>query len=219
MSTSLNNCQEKLKLTDIDLGLSNSYLSAMTLEFERERICCEDLRDQLENAVDRLAASEDIVEEMEATVKEWEEKFINAECTYREEREIQQMREKELREELEENISRGDNAENDLLKHKELISFINKLSAEGEAGRAKARRLSAAVIGNGKRTSEEGVGNGKIRDEGKNEEGGGEGEVGGGRKGGERKGGGVGDGIESDTAGDISISGERCRKVKRPSNK
>ena len=80
-------------------------------------------------------------------VNEWEEKFEDAECTYKENLEMQRGKERELRDELEENILRGDNAENDLQKHKELISFINKLSTEGEAGRAKARRLSAAAIG------------------------------------------------------------------------
>ena len=79
---------------------------------------------------------------------------------------------------MEENVLRGDNAENDLQKHKELISFINKLSTEGEAGRAKARRLSAAVVG-----------------------------------------GSEGEGIEIDNAVNTSVTGERNRKVRKPSNK
>ena len=82
----------------------------------------------------------------EEASKEWEEKCTALERTHMEHFLEQKEREESLLEQLEENIRRGDNAENDLSKHKELISFINKLSTEGgEAGRAKARRLSEAV--------------------------------------------------------------------------
>lgn len=109
----------------------------------------EDLRCQLEDTTNRLEDSEERTAAAESTCSEWEEKYETAERTYLQAEEEHRDREGSLLERLEENIKRGDDAESELQKHKELISFINKLSTEGEAGRAKARRLSEAVVGGG----------------------------------------------------------------------
>lgn len=109
----------------------------------------EDLRCQVEGVAGRLEAAEERAYAAESTCSEWEEKYNCAERTYLQAEEEHRDREVSLLERLEDNIKRGDEAESELRKHKELISFINKLSTEGEAGRAKARRLSEAAIGGG----------------------------------------------------------------------
>ena len=177
-SNSLIVCKKKLNLVENELQLSMSNSSAIKSKLEKEINSGEDLRIELKHSKNLLSVSQSQLEEANVLVNEWEEKFRDAECTYKENLEMQRGKERELRDELEENILRGDNAENDLQKHKELISFINKLSTEGEAGRAKARRLSAAAIG----------GNAE-------------------------------EGIEIDSAVNTSVTGERNRKVRKPSNK
>ena len=177
-SNSLIICKKKLKSVEKELELSMSSHSAVKLELEKENYSGQSLRSELKHSEELLSVSQSQLEEANALANVWEEKFNDAQCTYKEDLEIQRGRERELRDELEENVLRGDNAENDLQKHKELISFINKLSTEGEAGRAKARRLSAAVVG-----------------------------------------GSGGEGIEIDSAVNTSVTGERNRKVRKPSNK
>ena len=177
-SNSLIVCKKKLNLVENELQLSMSNSSTIKSKLEKEINSGEDLRIELKHSEDLLSVSQSQLEEANVLVNEWEEKFKDAECTYKENLEMQRGKERELRDELEENILRGDNAENDLQKHKELISFINKLSTEGEAGRAKARRLSAAAIG-----------------------------------------GSAGEGVEIDSAVNTSVTGERNRKVRKPSNK
>jgi hypothetical protein len=130
-----------------ELEQCKADLILMNEKKEREQAEIEDLRCQLENTACRLEASEERTAAAESTCAEWEEKCECAERTYLHAEEEHRDRESSLLERLEENVKRGDDAELELQKHKELISFINKLSTEGEAGRAKARRLSEAVIG------------------------------------------------------------------------
>ena len=133
----------------MDVEQCRADVLLMNEEKEIRRIEVEDLGCQLEDLGSRLEASEERTAAAESTCAEWVEKYECAERTYTAAVEEHRDREGSLLDRLEENIKRGDDAESELQKHKELISFINKLSTEGEAGRAKARRLSEAVIGGG----------------------------------------------------------------------
>lgn len=118
------------------------------LKFENKNLTVENgaIKDEIEESKYSVMKLEERAKEAEEASKEWKEKFTVLERTHAKHSLQQKEREESLLEQLEENRRRRDNAENDLLKHKELISFINKLSTEGgEAGRAKARRLSEAV--------------------------------------------------------------------------
>jgi hypothetical protein len=146
-----------------EMKISNERYERITRlekELKETKSNYSDLKIQNENLMERNGAMKEEIEESKYSIikleeraleseeasKEWEEKCTVLECTHAEHSLKQKEREESLLEQLEENIRRGDNAENDLTKHKELISFINKLSTEGgEAGRAKARRLSEAV--------------------------------------------------------------------------
>ena len=138
----------------------NERITRLGKELKEMKSNYSDLKIQNENLIEENGAIKEEIEESKYSVmkleeraleaeeasKEWEEKCTALERTHAEHSLKQKEREESLLEELKENIRRGDNAENDLLKHKELISFINKLSTEGgEAGRAKARRLSEAL--------------------------------------------------------------------------
>jgi chromosome segregation ATPase len=125
---------------------------------EQER--ASELERVLEDTRDKLTEEQEKARDLERTVEEWKDQFHkeeeNKEIALTKHNEMQaKLREDmeaaatandeiqtNLRAQLDENILRGDTAAGELLKHKELISMINKLSAEGEAGRVKARRIS-----------------------------------------------------------------------------
>ena len=144
MKISNENNQEIIKL-EIELKEKKSFFSVSKIQNDNLIIENDDLKKEMEENKYSIIKLEERALMSEECSKKWEEKYNVLESTHEEHSSKQKEREHSLLEQLEANITRGDNAENDLQKHKELISFINKLSTEGEAGRAKARRLSEAV--------------------------------------------------------------------------
>ena len=144
MKISNENNQKIIKFED-ELKENKSFSSLSKIQNENLIIENDDLKKAMKENKCLIIKLEERALMSEEYSKEWEEKYNVLESTHVEHSSKQKEREKSLSEQLEVNIRRGDNAENDLQKHKELISFINKLSTEGEAGRAKARRLSEAV--------------------------------------------------------------------------
>ena len=130
---------------EIELKENKSSFSVSKIQNDNLAIENNVLKEEMEENKCSIIQLEERALKSEEYSKEWEEKYNVLESTHEEHSSKQKEREESLLEQLEANIRRGDNAENDLQKHKELISFINKLSTEGEAGRAKARRLSEAV--------------------------------------------------------------------------
>ena len=183
-SSSLNECRSKLEKTSSLLHTSNMNLSDVTSSFEKEMSQNEMLRCQLDSLGEQLSESKDLLVQSTDQVDEWRDRYKSAESDFRQEMEEWKETERELKEELEENRVRGDSAEGELQKHRDLMSYINKLSAEGEAGRAKARRLSAAITGAGT-----GVGTLDVS------------------------------GCEVSNVSDTSPTGERSRKLRKPSSK
>jgi chromosome segregation ATPase len=125
---------------------------------EQER--ASDLERVLEDTRDKLSEEQERASDLKQVIEEWKDRFHKEEedketaiskhnemqAKLKEDMEAASTAHDEiqtnLKAQLEENILRGDTAAGELLKHKELISMINKLSAEGEAGRLKARRIS-----------------------------------------------------------------------------
>ena len=136
------------RITKLEKESKENISKYSDLKFENKNLTVENgaIKDEIEESKYSVMKLEERALESEEASKEWEEKCTVLGRTHMEYSLKQKEREESLLAELEDNRRRGDNAENDLLKHKELISFINKLSTEGgEAGRAKARRLSEAV--------------------------------------------------------------------------
>jgi hypothetical protein len=136
------------RIMKLEKELEENISKYSDIRFENENLMEENgaMKEEIEESKYSILKLEERALASEEASKEWEEKCTVLERTHAKYSFKQKEREASLLEELEENRRRGDNAENDLLKHKELISFINKLSTEGgEAGRAKARRLSEAV--------------------------------------------------------------------------
>ena len=179
------------ELLERDLEKCQYELSALREEKEEQDDECENLKSDLDECRSSLLESEEALLSAQQSTAEWQEKCENMERTYSTAVEEYQERIDSLSELFEVHRKRGDEAESELQKHRDLISYINKLSTEGEAGRAKARRLSEEVTG---------VKNSR----------------------------GKGDGDDRETdmethqhscVGDNSGTGERSRKVRKPSSK
>ena len=179
------------ELLERDLEKCRCELSALREEKEEQDDECENLKSDLDECRSSLLESEEALLSAQQSTAEWQEKCENMERTYSTAVEEYQERIDSLSELFEVHRKRGDEAESELQKHRDLISYINKLSTEGEAGRAKARRLSEEVTG---------VKNSR----------------------------GKGDGDDRETdmethhhsgVGDNSGTGERSRKVRKPSSK
>lgn len=140
-----NEKNQKIMKLELELKENKSIFSVSKIQIDNLMIEINVLKEEREENKCSIIKLEERALMSEEYSKEWEEKYNVLESTHEEHSSKQKEREESLLEQLDANIRRGDNAENDLQKHKELISFINKLSTEGEAGRAKARRLSEAV--------------------------------------------------------------------------
>lgn len=158
---------DKLSTLNFNHDCLNEKYEDLTRELEdtndklvEEQERASDLERVLEDTRDRLTKEQERANDLEQTVEDWKDRFHKGEedkeiaiakhneiqAKLREDMEAAATANDEiqtnLRAQLDENILRGDTAAGELLKHKELISMINKLSAEGEAGRVKARRIS-----------------------------------------------------------------------------
>ena len=149
-----NENKETIMKLESELIENKSFFSV--LKFQNDDLVNEniELKEKIEENTYSILKLEERAVSSEQASEEWEQKYDDLKCTHSELSLKQKEREESLLEQLEVSTRRGDCADNDLQKHMELISFINKLSTEGEAGRAKARRLSEAVFNDSSKISQ-----------------------------------------------------------------
>ena len=139
--------KDKVELLNQDVEKCKSELLILREEKEEQNDNYENLKIELDECRSSLVESEEALLSAQQSTAEWQEKCENVERTYSTAVEEHKNRIEVLKEKIEVHRKRGDEPESELQKHRDLISYINKLSTEGEAGRAKARRLSEEVIG------------------------------------------------------------------------
>ena len=172
-----------------DLEKYKSELLVLREEKEEQENNFENLKNELGECRSSLVECEESLLSAQQSTADWQEKCEKMELTYSTAVEEHKDQIEVLMVKKEVHRKRGDEAESELQKHRDLISYINKLSTEGEAGRAKARRLSEEVTG-----VKSSRGNGDDRDTDMETH-------------------------PHNSVGDNSGTGERSRKVRKSSNK
>ena len=120
-----------------------SKLQRTEAELVKESTAHSQRRQECERQIDTINDLQRTVEETGRLVEHWRAQFTSEHEALTK---IQEL-EVQLRDEIKSANTRATTAQRELSKHRELISYINQLSAgaEGEAGKDKARRLSLAL--------------------------------------------------------------------------
>lgn len=135
--------QQQLEVRTADVAKLQTAVRRLETAVEEETCAHQRSREQCQGHLAEIQELQSVHEELEQAVAHWHSEFDREHDALEEQQRVADT----LRTELKAARGRADAAQNELSKHRELILFINKLSAgaEGETGKETARRLSLAL--------------------------------------------------------------------------